>query len=199
MRVITTSLRADIALLSAGVIVAALPLFAGCAEEAGQEAEPPALTESVTRVEKAEPPGEKKAIDGWARRLQKKQAWWDHAREVLFADIELSAEQAQGVDAIIGEQLDKRAQLQQRDIELAAARKSRDSERIGAARRAFSEIRALLEEPHEIYEEMRALLSEEQRPQFDMNRAHHVAESQAPAKKRALQDEQRDRAESATW
>ena len=31
------------------------------------------------------------------------------------------------------------------------------------------------------FDEMRAQLSEEQRPQFDMNRARHVAESQAPA------------------
>jgi hypothetical protein len=115
---------------------------------------------------------------------------------VLFTDIQLSAEQAEKVDAIIAEQLDKRAQLQQRDAEYHAARKSRDPERIDAARAAVRAIRAQLEKPHEIYEELRAPLSEAQRPKFDMNRARLVAESQAPTTEPAAQTEQRDRAKS---
>jgi hypothetical protein len=97
---------------------------------------------------------------------------------VLFTDIEISAEQAREVDAIIDEQLDKRDQQLRRDGAFNAARKSRDPERIEAARTALSASREQLKEPHEIYEALRALLSEEQRPKFDINRARHVAESQ---------------------
>ena len=199
MRLIATRLRAGIALVSAGVIGTALPLFAGCTEKAGQAPEPPAATRSATHAEKAGRPSKVDATDGRKHRLQKKQLWWNHAHEVLFSNIEISAEQARGVDAILGEQLDKRAQHQQHDLELKAARRSGDPERIDAALTAVFAIRAQIKEPHEIYEEMRALLSEEQRPQFDMNRARHVAESQAPAEERAAQNEQGDRATSKAW
>ena len=199
MRLIATRLRAGIALVSAGVIGTALPLFAGCTEEAGQAPEPPAATRSATHAEKAGLPSKVNAVDGRELRLQKKQLWWNHARELLLSNIEISAEQARGVDAILGEQLDKRAQHQQRDVELRSARKSGDPERSGAAYTAVLAIRAQIKEPHEIYEEIRALLSEEQRPQFDMNRARHVAESQAPAKQPAAQDERGDRATSTAW
>jgi hypothetical protein len=198
VRVIAARLRAEIALLSVGIVVAAAPLFAVHAAEAGQEHEPPTATRSATHPEKPGPPSEVKAIDGWASRLQKKQNWWNHAIEVLFTDIEISAEQARGVDAIIDEQLDTRVQLQQSDVQIRAARKSRDPERIEAARSAFVTIRAQLKEPHEIYQALRALLSEAQRPQFDMNRARLIAESQAPPKERAAQTEQRNRAKPKT-
>ncbi len=182
-------LRAGIALLSAGVIGTALPLFAGCTEEAGQAPEPPAATRSATHAEKAGLPSEVNATDGRELRLQKKKLWWNHAREVLFTDIEISAEQAREVDAIIDEQLDKRDQQLRRDGAFNAARKSRDPERIDAARAALSASREQLKEPHEIYEALRALLSEEQRPKFDMNRARHVAESQTPPEEREAQIE----------
>ena len=199
MRLIAMRLRAGIALLSAGVIGTALPLFAVCTEAAGQAPEPPAATRSATHQEKAGRPSKVDAVDGRELRLQKKQLWWNHARELLLSNIEISAEQARGVDAILGEQLDKRAQHQRHDVELKAARRSGDPERIDAALTAVFAIRAQIKEPHEIYEEIRALLSEEQRPQFDMNRARHVAESQAPAKERAAPNERGDRATSKAW
>lgn len=199
MRLIATRLRAGIALLSAGMIGTVLPLFAGCTEEAGPGPEPPAATRSATQVEMARLPSKPDANEGRKQRLQNKENWWNHAREVLFTNIEISAEQARGIDAILGEQLDKRAQHQQRDVELRSARKSGDPERSGAAYTAVLAIRAQIKEPHEIYEEIRALLSEEQYPQFDMNRARHVAESQAPAKQPAAQDERGDRATSTAW
>jgi hypothetical protein len=171
-------LRAKFAPLSAGMIVAAAPLFAAYAEEAGQEPDPPAATRSATHAEKLGLPSQVGAVAGREFRLQIRRNWWNHAREVLFTDIEISAEQARGVDAIIDEQLDKRDQQLRRDGEFNAARKSRDPERIDAARAALSASREQLKEPHEIYEALRALLSEEQRPKFDMNRARHVAESQ---------------------
>jgi len=87
---------------------------------------------------------------------KRKAEWWTHAQEVLFSDIQLSAEQSRGVDEII------------------------------EARLAGQESVALspqLNSPHETIEDMRALLSKEQHPTFDMNRAHLVAEGQQPKKK----------------
>jgi Spy/CpxP family protein refolding chaperone len=86
-----------------------------------------------------------------------REEWWTHAHEVLFRDIQLSAEQSRRVDEII------EARLAQQE-----------SAAIGAQR----------ESPHETMEELRALLSKEEHPTFDMNRAHLVAESQQPQKKR---------------
>ena len=87
-----------------------------------------------------------------------REEWWTHAQEVLFGDIQLSAEQSRGVDEII-----EPARLsQQKNVATNAQLKS----------------------PHEAIEEMRALLSKEQHLTFDMNRAHLVAEGQQPKKKR---------------
>ena len=82
------------------------------------------------------------------------------------------------MDAIIEVQLNSRALLQQLDADLSAARKTQDSKRLNAAREELRALKEQLKTPHEIYEEMRAVLAEEQRPAFDMNRARHVAEAQ---------------------
>lgn len=182
MRMIATRLRAEIARLGAGVILTALPLFAGCTEEAGQEPGQPSAAKPATHTEEPRPPSPKGGAAGRASRLQQKRSWWNHAHEVLFNDIALSAAQAREIDAIIDDQLDKRAELLERDAEGHVARKLGDRERADAARAALGAIRAQLEEPHEIYDALRALLSEEQRPRFDMNRARLVAESQAPTR-----------------
>ena len=86
-----------------------------------------------------------------------REEWWTHAHEVLFVDIQLSAEQSRGLDEIIEARL-----AQQESVAINAQLKS----------------------PHETIEDMRALLSKEQHPTFDMNRAHLVAEGQQPKKKR---------------
>lgn len=86
-----------------------------------------------------------------------REEWWTHAHEVLFGDIQLSAEQSRGIDEIIEARL-----AQQESVAVSAQ----------------------LNSPHETIEDMRALLSKEQHPTFDMNRAHLVAESQQPKKKR---------------
>jgi hypothetical protein len=175
-----TGRRVEFAILSAAVILAAAALFAACSEKADQEPEPTSATSAPTRVEEPPLPTEQEQISGQKLKLQNWQDWWHHAREVLFKDIPLSPEEAQAIDAVIARELNMGAELQQRDAELKAARKARDSARVDAARTALGESRAQLKKTHEIYEELRALLSEEQRPAFDMNRAHHVAESQAP-------------------
>ena len=103
-----------------------------------------------------------------------------HARVVLFDGIEFSAEQSRGVDAIIEAQLEYGRRSGELRAELEAARRQGDTERIRAIR---AERHSLLEQrkgPDECMEEMRALLSEEQRPIFDMNRARLAAEVQQP-------------------
>ena len=145
---------------------------------------------STTRVEESSAPThEDESIERRERRIRKKRSWWNHVREELFAGIDLTADQARGLDAIIDEQLAGRAQLQQRDADLQAARKLRDPERSEAAGNAAVAIRAQIKEPHEVFEEMRALLSEEQRPTFDMNRARRIAKGQTRPKKRATRSE----------
>jgi hypothetical protein len=103
---------------------------------------------------------------------------------VLFDGIELSAEQSRGVDAIIEAELKRGARIGELRAELVAARRQGDGERIRAIRAEHSSIRAKHKGPDECMEEMRALLTEEQRPNFDMNRARLAAESQQSQKGR---------------
>ena len=98
-----------------------------------------------------------------------------HARAVLFDGIELSAEQSRGVDAIIEAELKHGGRYGELHAELEAAEEQGDAERIRAER---ASLRAKRRGPTESMEEMRALLTEEQRPIFDMNRARLAAESQ---------------------
>jgi hypothetical protein len=144
---------------------------------------------STTRAEESSAPNEEESIDRSENRLRRRRNWWNDVREELFTGIDLTADQARGIDAIIDRQLDGRAQLQQRDAEIPAAHKSRNPERIKAARAAFAATRVQIKEPHEIFEEMRTLLSEEQRPTFDMNRARRIASGQTRQKKPATQSE----------
>jgi len=189
------------ATLAAAFAIATAQLAEGFAEEFERESEQP--VEPVQTVQTIEmgsaiqtthqkSPGEDPPLDGPAFRLQKRRNWWNRAREVLFADIELSAEQAQAVDAIIEAQLNTRALLQQADAELSAANKARDSKRSDAAREEFRALNEQLKEMHEIHEEMRAVLAKEQRPAFDMNRARHVAEVQRAERIRSEERAKRD-------
>jgi hypothetical protein len=107
-----------------------------------------------------------------------------HARVVLFDGIELSAEQSRGMDAIVEAELKYGRSTEELRAELDAARRQGDTERIRAIR---AERHSLLEQrkgPNETIEEMRALLTEKQRPTFDMNRARLVAGSQQAQKGR---------------
>ena len=115
-----------------------------------------------------------------AEGAERQRAWWTHTREALFAGLTLSPEQARRVDRLIEAQLDSRARLQQLDGELAAARKADDAERSAALRAQRPALRARIKDPQDLFDEMRALLAEGQRPTFDMNRARVAAESQRP-------------------
>jgi hypothetical protein len=113
---------------------------------------------------------------------QQRREWWAHAREVLFTDLELDAEQARGVDAIVETQLRNRARFEELDVQFAAALRRADKERTAALDAELRALDAQLKDQHELFEEMRALLTEEQRPIFDTNRARLVAEAQAARK-----------------
>lgn len=101
-----------------------------------------------------------------------------HARAVLFDGIELSAEQSREVDAIIEAELKHGRRSEELRAELEAAEEQGDAKRIRAIRAERGSLRANRRGPNACMEEMRALLSEEQRPTFDMNRARLAAESQ---------------------
>ena len=113
-----------------------------------------------------------------AERAMKREVWWTHAREVLFRDIQLSPEQASQVDAIIASQREGLVQLDGIRTELAAAEKAGDAKRVGELRAEMRRGRAKLKSPRACIDEMRELLSDAERPTFDMNRAHLVAERQ---------------------
>jgi len=108
--------------------------------------------------------------------------WWTHARELLFRDLELSEEQARGVDAIIESQLRARKRAEELRAELEAARQRGDTKRSATLRPELRKNRAQIKSPHSRIEQMRALLAEVQRPTFDMNRARLVAEGQQSRK-----------------
>jgi hypothetical protein len=133
---------------------------------------PPTASGAERRREQREPP------------YQRRQKWWTHARAVLFSDIELSAEQLRGVNEIFETQLADLERSGELKAQLKAARQQADAERNAAIRAESRALGARLKDPHECIEAMRALLSEEQRPSFDMNRARLFAEGDQPRKKR---------------
>ncbi len=105
-----------------------------------------------------------------------------HARVALFDGIELSAEQSRGMDAIVEAELKYGRRTEELPAELKAARRQGDTERIRAIDAEKKSLLAQRKGPDRTMEEMRALLTEEQRPTFDMNRARLAAESQQPQK-----------------
>jgi len=174
-------LRAALAILSMG---AGLGLVAGSARAEGAEggSEAPAADEIQVRDAMQEP---SVAPERRARRDlqgQKRKAWWIHAREVLFTGLVLDAEQARGVDAMVEIQLRHRARFQELDAQFAAALRRADTERTAALDAELRATSAQLKEHYELFEEMRALLTEAQRPIFDTNRARLVAGSRAARK-----------------
>jgi hypothetical protein len=112
------------------------------------------------------------------RRSQQGEKRLAHARAVLFDGIELSAEQSREVDAIIEAELKRGKRIEELRAELDVARRQGDTKRIRAIRAERQSLLKGRQGPNETMEEMRALLRQDQRPTFDMNRARLVAESQ---------------------
>jgi len=178
-------LRSAVAILIAGTGVTLLVGSANAETAALAELEAPDTADSGVRdvtpaAQRAEQRRERRELQSqrWEKRLA-------HARAVLFDGIELSAEQSRGVDAIIEPQLkhgrrseEVRAEIEAAKTEIEAAKKQGDRKRLRALRAERHDLGARRKSPNECMEEMRALLSEEQRPIFDMNRARLAAETQ---------------------
>jgi hypothetical protein len=161
----------------------------GPAEEAAQELE----TGGSGQGEPTPKPGSGSRRNRSPRRADPEE-WWIRARDVLFADLELSAEQTEQVDAILEGQQAARRRAQKLQAELKAARERGDKERVASLRNELRTNRSQIRNPHGRIEQIRALLTPEQRPTFDMNRARLVAEGQQSRKPR---QEQRPRRRGA--
>jgi len=164
-------LRAVMPVLVAGT---GLGLCGGLARAEGAAPVPGAPAAAV----RVPTPNVAAAPAGLGQKGERQQAWWARAREVLFRDLALSPEQTRAVDGILETQEEARARSQELQAELATARRERKHERSAALREELRKVRTKLKSPHAVIDEMRALLTDEQRPTFDMNRAHLVAESQ---------------------
>jgi very-short-patch-repair endonuclease len=174
-----------LAILSMG---AGLGLAPGSAAAEGAEGGSEALAADGAQVrdgtQKAPVPAASRRRARRDQQQQKRKEWWIHAREVLFTGLELDAQQARGVDAIVETQLRHRARFIELDTEFAAAVRRADKERSAALDAELRATNAQIKEHYELFEEMRALLTEEQRPIFDTNRARLVAEGRAARKAR---------------
>jgi hypothetical protein len=170
-------LRGAVAILIAGTGIGLAVGSANAETAAVAELEAPDTTDSGVRD--ATPTAQR--LERQFRRLEKR---WAHARAVLFDGIELSAEQSRGVDAIMEAQLENGRRSGELAAELETAKQQGDKERMRAIRANNRPPRAACKSQDECMEEMRTLLLEEQRPNFDMNRARLAAESQQPRKGR---------------
>ena len=171
-------LRNAVAILIAGIAVG-LAVGSANAETVAPDSAGSGLRDTTSKA-----PGADELREQRVPGHQRREEWWTHARAVLFGDIQLSAEQARGVDAIIATQLAVRRRSGELRAELKAIQQQADTERIAALRAESRDLRARIKGRHECIEEIRALLSDEQRPTFDTNRARLAAEGQQPQKKR---------------
>jgi hypothetical protein len=174
-------LRSAVAILIAGTGVGLAVGSANAEAAALAEREAPDSADSVARDAT---PTAGKAEQRRERQSQRGKEQLAHARVVLFDGIELSAEQSREVDAIVEAELKFGRRTEELRTELEAARRQGDTERIRAIGAERQSLLAQRKGPDRTMEEMRALLTEEQRPTFDMNRARLAAESQQPKKRR---------------
>ncbi len=177
-------LRSAVVILIAGTGVGLAVGSANAETAAVAELEAPDTADSGIRDPTLTAPGAERRREQRELEYQRREKWWTHAHEVLFSDIQLSAEQSRGVNEIIETRLDERRRSGELRAELKATQQQADTERSAAIRAESRALRVRLTDPHECIEEMRALLSEEQRPTFDTNRARLVAEGQQPRKER---------------
>jgi hypothetical protein len=177
-------LRSAVAILIAGTGVGLAVGSANAETAALAELEAPDSADSGVRDATPTAPSAEQRREQRGLQSQRREEWWTHARAVLFDGIQLSAEQSRGVDAIIEAELEVGRRFGELRAELGTAQQQDDTERIRAIRAESRPLGERLKGPHECIEEMRALLSEEQRPTFDGNRARLVAEAQQPQEKR---------------
>jgi Spy/CpxP family protein refolding chaperone len=168
------------------ILIAGCGLGVGSAPAADSGVDPDAPQAGADAVREPGPDGPE--VPGSPRARQPRNLppdeWWAHAREVLVEDLELSEEQTHQIDAIIKSQNDALRRSQELRSELRVAQQQADKERSAALQAKLRANREEIKRPQERIEEMRAILREEQRPGFDMNRARLVAEGQQQREKR---------------
>jgi len=180
----TLGLRSAVAILIAitGVSHTAGSAIAETAAVAEPEAPEPA--DSGARDAKPTPSAAERRRDRREQKSRRGKEQMARARVVLLDGIELSAEQSRGLEAIIEAELERGRRIEELRAALDDARRQGDRKRINTIRAERSALLKQRKGPNESMEEMRALLTEEQRPTFDMNRARLVAERQQTQKKR---------------
>jgi hypothetical protein len=170
-------------------------LIAGCslgvgfalAADSGAERDAPEVGADSVREPGADGPAAPEPRKARQRKNLPPDEWWAHAREVLLEGLELSEEQTRQIDAIIQSQIDALARALEFQSELRVARQQDDKERGASLRAKLNANRVQIKRPDQRIDEIRALLREEQRPSFDMNRARLLAEAQQPRKNRRKQ------------
>jgi hypothetical protein len=196
VRAVAVGLRSAAAILIAGTGIG-LAVDSANAETAAPTAQAePEAPDSADSGARDPTPSEQRAERRRERRELRPQRWAKrlaHAREVLFDGIELSAEQSRGVDAIIEGELKVGQRSGELEAELETARQQGGKERVRAIRKEGRAVRARRKGPNESMEEMRALLSEEQRSIFDMNRARLAAERKEPKERQEPKKRRRKR------
>jgi hypothetical protein len=176
-------LRAALAVLLAGSGFG-LGVGSALASEAEEAPEASQTEASAAREAPPEAPPTRRPRQRGQRASRAPEQWWVHAREVLFDDVELSEDQARQVDAIIEGRVAVRRRVRELQADLRVARQQGDAKRSAELQEELRANRAQLKNPHARIEEIRELLTEEQRPTFDMNRARLVAEGQQARKAR---------------
>jgi hypothetical protein len=176
----TEGLRQAFAILIAGC---GLGISAASAADSGAEPDvPDAGAKAVPEPAPDRPAAPRPGEASESAKLSP-QEWWAHAREVLVEDLELSEEQTRQIDAVIERQLGALQRSPELRSEIRIAREQADKKRADSLQSMLRANREEIKRPQERIEEMRAILREEQRPGFDMNRARLVAEGQRPQKK----------------
>ena len=109
--------------------------------------------------------------------------YWRVAQEELFADIELTAAQQQGIDAIVASAEAERARFREIKEELQQARAQGDTSRSEELAAELSRVQAEFF-PEARIDAMRAVLREDQLETFDKNRRLRQDRLLAEARKR---------------
>jgi hypothetical protein len=176
----TEGLRRAFAILIAGC---GLGISAASAADSGAEPDVPDAGAKAVPEPAPDRPAAPRPGEASESAEHSPEEWWAHAREVLFEDLELSEEQTRQIDAVIERQLGALQRSPELRSEIRIAREQADKKRADSLQSMLRANREEIKRPQERIEEMRAILREEQRPGFDMNRARLVAEGQRPQKK----------------
>jgi hypothetical protein len=161
------------------VVLAAFELVAGVAHAEDVQPE----TQESDAV-KARPQGEARTPErrrNMEQHQQSRREWWAHARDVLFTDIDLGADQSEEIEEIIEAHLENRTRGREVTAELRRLGPSADAAQKERLRDELREVQAQRMSQPQVLGELREQLTDAQRPTFDMNRARLVAEGQSPA------------------